>query len=308
MSGFLETPRFPDDLAVWAMGGVGFNTVVSQSASGREQRNILWQYGRGRWDLQNCFRKNGQAADALTVQYLRNFFRYVKGQAYGFRFRDWTDYQDEGYGVLGPLVTSLTTPVVPNGGAGTPQMQMFKQYAAAPFADYRIIQKPDARTALTVLRGGVPMVVGTSAGQYQLDTTTGIVQFTADNSAAITGWTPGASTQFTVGAVPSGWVVGTTVVYITGATGTGASLLNNTAQLITAIAGTTITLGSANTTGLTLSGGTAAKYPQPNEAMTWTGNFDTPVRFATDQFSPQLDVGSGALYGLQTLQLVEIRI
>src|SRR5574337_292563 len=167
MSNFLETPRFPDDLAVWAMGGVCFNTTVVGSTSGREERNILWQFGRGRWDLQNTFRKNGQAADGLTVQYLRNFFRYMKGQAYGFRFRDWTDYQDEGHGILGAPVTSYSHAPAPSGtGTGIPTYQLYKAYAATPLADYRIISKPYAGVVpTTVFRNGVAVVVGTGAGQ-----------------------------------------------------------------------------------------------------------------------------------------------
>ncbi|WP_218926900.1 DUF2460 domain-containing protein [Burkholderia sp. JKS000303] len=43
------------------------------------------------------------------------------------------------------------------------------------------------------------------------------------------------------------------------------------------------------------------------DSLTWTGTFDTPARFATDSFQPQPDIGTGALYGFQTLTLVEIR-
>ncbi|PFH26313.1 DUF2460 domain-containing protein [Burkholderia sp. JKS000303] len=299
---FLETPRFPDDLAYWARGGVCFSTTIAETTSGREQRNILWKFGRGSWDLQNCFRTGDGVQDAYSVQTLRNFFRIVKGQAYGFRFRDFTDYMDEGQGLLG-IQTTFGQDVVPTGaGNGTPTLQLYKKYAAAPLADYRLIAKP---LAVQLQRNGATLVAGSSPGNYSLDTTTGLVTFVADNSAAVTGWTPGATTQFTVASVPSGWTVGK-MLYFTGVTGTGASAVNGVAVAITAVAGTTITLG-VSTTGLTLSGGTAALYPQVTDSLTWTGTFDTPARFATDSFQPQPDIGTGALYGFQTLTLVEIR-
>ncbi|RQZ08896.1 hypothetical protein DF105_00910 [Burkholderia stagnalis] len=300
---FLESPTFPDDLAVWARGGVSYNTNVSGSASGREQRNVVWNFARGQWDLQNCFRTNGGVVDQYSVQQLRNFFRVCKGQAYGFRFKDYTDFLDEGSGLLGAPLTTYTAAVVPSGtGSGVPTYQMFKAYVAAPLADYRVIQKP---RLVAFQRNGAPVTIGSGAGQATLDTTTGLLTFTADSSASVTGWTPGATTAFTVAAVPSGWATGVKL-YFSGVTGDTGGVLNGQAVAITGISGTTVTI-SANTTGMTLSGGTAAKYPQATDSLTWTGTFDTPCRFSTDQFSPQLDVGSGALYGFQTLTIVEIR-
>ncbi|MDN7456601.1 DUF2460 domain-containing protein [Burkholderia cenocepacia] len=300
---FLESPIFPDDLAVWARGGVSFNTTVSGSTSGREQRNILWNVARGQWDLQNCFRTAGGVVDPYSVQTLRNFFRVVKGQAYGFRFKDWTDYLDEGNGLFGAPLTSYSQAVVPSGkGSGIPTYQMFKAYIAAPLADYRVIQKP--RT-VQFFRNGAPVVIGTGAGNAQIDTTTGLLTFVADSSAAATGWTAGATTSFSVSSVPAEWAVGVNL-YFSGVNG-DPGVLNGFAVAITAISGTTVTVG-ANTTGATLSGGTASKFPQAVDTLTWTGTFDTPCRFSTDQFTPQLDVGSGALYGFQTLSIVEVRI
>jgi uncharacterized protein (TIGR02217 family) len=305
MANFLETPRFPDDLAVWARGGVSYNTVVTSSTSGREQRNVLWSFGRGQWDLQNCFRTNGGVADQYSVQTLRNLFRVAKGQAYGFRFRDWTDYQDEGNGLLGLPVSSYSSNPVPSGtGSGVPTYQMFKRYQFSPLADYRIIAKPQA--GCSVYRNGALATVGSGAGQISIDTTTGLVTFVADSAQNVTGWTPGTTTSFTVGSVPAAWVAGK-LLYFSGVTGDTNGAINGQAVAITAVSGTTVTV-NANTAGETLGSGTAAYYPQASESLTWTGTFDTPVRFGTDQFSPQLDTGSGALYGFQSLTVVEIRV
>lgn len=314
MSNFLETPRFPDDLGVWALGGVGYNTVITGSTSGREQRNSLWSFARGQWDLQNCFRTNGGVADPYSIQTLRLFFRVCKGQAYGFRFRDWTDYLDEGGGILGPQLTSYSQPPTPTGnGNGTPTLQMYKRYSAPPLIDYRLIAKPLATYAApngaaaitTIYRNGAVCAQGSGAGQIGLDTTTGLVTWAPDSSEACSAWVAGSTTSFTVPAVPSGWAVGK-LLYFSGVTGDSAGVLNGQAVAISAISGTAVTV-SASTSGDTLSGGTAAFYPQASDTLTWTGAFDTPCRFATDRFAPQLDVGTGALFGFQTLQIIEIR-
>lgn len=304
MASFLETPRFPDDLAVWARGGISYNTTITSSTSGRERRNSLWSYGLGQWDLQNCFRTAGGVADPLSVQTLRNFFRVAKGQAYGFRFRDWTDYTDEGNGTFGAPVSSYSQFTAPSGtGSGVATYQMYKQYVMNPLSDYRIIGKP---LTATIFRNGVACVVGTAAGQVTIDKTTGLVTWAADSSASISAWTAGATTSFTVATVPAGWAVGKTL-YFNGVSGDTNSVVNNKTAVISAISGTTVTV-SANTTGETLTSGQASMYPQPTDTLSWTGTFDTPVRFSTDQFAPQLDVGSGALYGFQTLTIKEIRL
>lgn len=292
MTSFLETPRFPDDLAFWAKGGVNYQTVVVTSTSGREARNSLWTFGRGAWDLQNTVRMPG-AAPNYTVTTIRNFFRVCKGQAYGFRFRDWTDYQDEGNGVLN------TT----GQGNGTPTLQMYKNYVLSPLTDQRLVAKPQPGT-VNVQRNGTNQTSGGSPGNYSLDTTTGLVTWVADSNQNITGWTAGSTTQFTVASVPSGWVNGK-LLYFTGVAGTAASLFNNLAIAITNVSGTTITVG-VNSTGLTFTtNGNAAFYPQTSDSLGWTGNFDTPVRFETDAFDPVM--GTDGLYLFQTLPIIEIR-
>ena len=301
---FLETPRFPDDLARWALGGVNYSTIVVGSTSGRETRNSLWQYGRAQWDLQNVERAEGVAGNQYALQTLRNFFRVCKGQAYGFRMRDWTDYADEGNGVMGLPLASLAAGAAPTGyGSGVPVYQLYKQYVAAPLSDYRAIQKPYP-SGVIVLRNGVqPPTSG--AGGATLDTTTGLVTFNADSSAGI--YTASAASQcvLSLTAIPAGAAVGK-YLYVSGLSGTIGAALNNAAWQIAVVSGSNITL-NVSTTGLTggLSG-EAYMYPQPTDAMTWTGLFDTPCRFATDAFEPQFD--QSGLYSFQTLKIVEIRL
>lgn len=300
---FLETPRFPDDLARWALGGVNYSTIVIGSTSGRETRNSLWQYGRGQWDLQNIERAEGKAGGTYALQTLRNFFRVCKGQAYGFRFRDLTDYSDEGSGIMGLPLASLGSGVPSGHGSGVPVYQLYKSYIAAPLADYRAIQKPYP-SGYALLRNGVA-VPTSGGGAATLDTTTGLVTFNADAFASLSSVTAGSPTVLNASAVPSGAAVGK-LIYVTGVSGAISTAINNQAWSITAITGTQISV-NVSTTGLTGgSGGTVDIYPQASDALTWTGLFDTPCRFATDAFEPVFD--AGGLYSFQSLKIVEIRL
>lgn len=302
---FLENPRFPDDIAFWGQGGPKYNTIVNTSTSGREKRNSLWYYALSTWRINNVSR-----TVAVPVQYniatIRNFFRAMKGQAWGFRFRDWADYQDEGQGIVGQQFSSFSNSnFVPVGaGTGYPTTQMYKVYAETPFYDYRVIQKPYNGGGLNVQRNGANVVQGTGAGQCVIDTTTGNVNWTADQSATVTGATAGATTQVTLSAALSLAVVGK-LLYLNVTGGTLGAALTGQAWQITAVSGTTYTL-AANTTGLTGTvTGTAGMYPQPSDVLQWTGMFDVPCRFNTDFFD--LAFNSGGLADLN-LEIMEIRI
>jgi uncharacterized protein (TIGR02217 family) len=301
---FLETPRFPDDLARWALGGVNYSTIVIGSTSGRETRNSLWQYGRAQWDLQNVERAEGVAGNAYVLQTLRNFFRVCKGQAYGFRMRDYTDYSDEGNGIMGLPVSLLAPGAAPTShGAGVGVYQLYKQYVASPLSDYRVIQKP-LPGSVTIKRNG-STVPGSGAGSASLDTTTGLVTFTADSSASISSASAATNCVLTFSAIPSGAAVGKSV-YVSGVSGTIGTAINGAAWSIVGATSTTLTL-AANTAGLAGgTGGTASMFPQGTDALTWTGLFDTPCRFATDAFEPVFD--AGGLYTFQTLKIVEVRL
>ena len=70
-----------------------------------------------------------------------------------------------------------------------------------------------------------------------------------------------------------------------GLVGTLGAVLNGRAWPITAVSGASYTI-AVNSTGLTGGGGGSAyRYPQPTDALTWVGEFDVPVRFASDRFS-----------------------
>ena len=158
-------------------------------------------------------------------------------------------------------------------------------------------------------RSAVAVTFGVAAGNISLDTTTGIVTFVADGSQPCASHSVGASHQFTT-TLDLALVVGQKV-YLSGITGTAASVLNGIAHTITAKSGAgpfTFTIGTT-TTGLTASGGTAFAYPQAAEALTWAGQFDVPVRFDHDNLLWTIvDRSAGEyVYQAEQLRMVELR-
>jgi uncharacterized protein (TIGR02217 family) len=158
MNGFHEV-RFPDAVARGATGGPEYATQVVTLASGFEERNRRWAQARGRWDISTGIRTREQMAEVVA------FFRARGGRAYGFRFKDWSDFE----AADAPL-TVTDQPTV---------WQLAKPYESGPFDESRIIAKPVAGTV--VLRvGGVVQVEGVD---YTLDHTTGRVTFTVSPTA-----------------------------------------------------------------------------------------------------------------------------
>lgn len=176
---FLESPRFPDEIAAWAIGGRGFSTTVVETYGGNEFRNAAWSYARGAWEVRNEALRMGNPLSPYSMQALRTLYRVAMGQLNAFRFKDYQDYLDEGGGVLG--TTGLAV-------ASTKVYQMFKNYTLAPLAYQGIVQKPVAGTISVFDNGSL-------TAAYTLDTTTGIVTF---NSQPTVGHTLTWTGQFDV--------------------------------------------------------------------------------------------------------------
>ncbi|NCC03452.1 MAG: TIGR02217 family protein [Proteobacteria bacterium] len=145
--------RFPDDIAYGATGGPAYSTSVVVTASGYEQRNMNWSAARGSWDVSSGLKKPSQL-DLLIA-----FFRARKGKAYGFRFKDWTDYKATGQ-LLG------------TGDGATKTFQLVKTYASGAGSETRTITKPVLGTVVPYL-GGVKQTSG-----WSINTATGVLTFT----------------------------------------------------------------------------------------------------------------------------------
>lgn len=158
---FLETPRFPDRIALGALGGPGYRTEIVVTDGGYERRDGVWSAARAVYELAQVPRTAAEVAELLA------FFRAVRGRLHGFRFQDPADY----------LVTTADGVLGTGVGDGTAgPYQMRKLYAAGALSEARDISKPVA-TGLHVYVAGVERPQGGGAGQCSIDTTTGRVTF-----------------------------------------------------------------------------------------------------------------------------------
>ena len=160
MSGFHEV-RIPLDISFGAGGGPVFSTAVAEMSSGFEQRNREWADARLTFDVGSGIRSE----DDLAL--LISFFRGRAGRAYGFRFRDWTDYKS----CLPSGEVSPTDQVIGVGDGEETDFQVVKIYQSGDYAQARTIAKPVAGT-VRVAVDGEEMAEG-----WDLDETTGILSF-----------------------------------------------------------------------------------------------------------------------------------
>lgn len=130
---FNESAVFPRKIAFGAQVGPEYQTTVVIVNSGYESRNADWQSARLKFDVgMRPMRKVD--TDALIA-----FFRSVKGRAYGFRFRDWSDYKvADGEGIVVPVL-----------GGG---FRLAKKYTSGDMTEIRPISKPV--TGTVILSGG----------------------------------------------------------------------------------------------------------------------------------------------------------
>lgn len=288
---FIESPRFPDEVSAWMQGGEEFLTDIVMVNSGAEQRNMVWSNPLRRYSLSNGMRTiaNAQATKA--------FFRAVGGRANGFRVKDIFDFDaDHTTGILG---TGL--------GTGLPTYQLAKNYVSGSVTSTANIVKPVAGT-VSIKRGGATANFGSGAGQWALDTTTGIATVVADATANASSITANTTTTVVLASNPGSLVAGQKL-HLSGFAGANASAVNDLAHTINSVAGTgpfTFVLAT-NTSGMTitLGSGVGKKYPQASETLTWAGEFDIPVRFDVDWL--QIGLDPGGLLNWSQANLVELR-
>lgn len=158
---FIESPRFPDDIAEGSSGGPGWNTNVFESQDGTEVRNQVWEVVRHQYDVSYGIR------DKSAMDAVRAFFFDVRGRAYGFRFKDWGDYQLDAEPIGTGDGTNLVFRIIKTYGANNPYV--------------RRIFKPVDGTIVVYVDGVVE-----SEANYSVDTTTGTITFGAGHAPADT--------------------------------------------------------------------------------------------------------------------------
>lgn len=150
----LHDVRLPEDIEVGARGGPVFKTTIIAMSSGQETRNIDWARQKMKWDVSYGISSLDDLED------LRDFFYARRGAGYGFKFKDWTDYEIE-LGIIG------------TGDATEDEFQIVKVYeSSGPLPFSRKITRPVASTVKVYLDG----VLQTLTTDYTLDTG-GIINF-----------------------------------------------------------------------------------------------------------------------------------
>lgn len=140
---------FPEDIAVGAVGGPGFNTTIVSTSSGIERRNVNWEQAKGRWNVSFGVKTDQQMRDLIS------FFRARFGNAFAFRFKDYIDFQ------------AIDQPLVSLGGD---QYQLSKIYGSGIYTYQRDITKPVSGT-VQIYSNGSPI-------SASIDHLTGIVTTT----------------------------------------------------------------------------------------------------------------------------------
>lgn len=147
-----EDVRFPADISYGSSGGPEYSTDVVATFSGHEQRNVNWQQARARYNVAHGVKTQAQLNELLA------FFRARKGRAYGFRFKDWSDYRAQNM-QLGQADGEKTA------------FALVKTYASGNVEEVRRIHKPVADT-VAVYVDSVLQAAGVT-----VDAATGTVHF-----------------------------------------------------------------------------------------------------------------------------------
>lgn len=180
--GFLELQLDPN-ISYGATGGLSFNTLVVGNPSRIETR--FQQQNRGYWKLTISLNDKSKT----QMQAIQDHFEAVRGKTYGWRFRNKRNYIANNEPV--PLLTGTT-------------MQLRKTRTVAGVTTVELIRKPDMTLPITIQKNGTDFP---AAGNWTLDTTTGIVTFTTDQTGSTFTWSGehDMAARFDVDDFGAGW-------------------------------------------------------------------------------------------------------
>lgn len=152
--------RFPAPLSVGSSGGPERRTEIVTLRNGFEERNAPWAHSRRRYDAGLGVRSLDDLAEVIA------FFEARRGQLYGFRWKDWTDFKS-----CRPSRTpSRLDQKLGLGDGAKREFALVKVYASGGAEYLRPITKPVQGTVLVALGG-----VATEA--VSVDHTTGMLRF-----------------------------------------------------------------------------------------------------------------------------------
>jgi uncharacterized protein (TIGR02217 family) len=129
--GFHEV-RFPVALSFGSSGGPERRTEIVTLTNGYEERNTPWEHSRRRYDAGIGLRSLADLDAVIT------FFEARRGQLYGFRWKDWSDWTS-GVPGEGPGVGDQQ---IGTGDGATRVFQLSKTYEDTAGSYRRPIRKP----------------------------------------------------------------------------------------------------------------------------------------------------------------------
>ncbi len=152
--------RFPTDISFGSSGGPEYSTDVVVLSSGFESRNANWQTSRARYNIAHGVKNESQLAALIA------FFRARKGKAYGFRFKDWSDFK----GVAQNIGI---------GNASQTSFQIVKNYNSGSSSYIRKINK--------IVSGSVNVYLNSvlQTSGYSVNNNTGVITFTAAPASGV---------------------------------------------------------------------------------------------------------------------------
>lgn len=174
MSASFHDIQFPPDISVGAVGGPEFKTTILTLGSGEEKRNIEWSMTRGQYNVGTGIRRR------VDFEEFQQFFYARYGRAYGFRFKDWSDYFVEAQS----FTVGVDNDTGPGGEVellgGNTQFQLYKRYQSGAFVFIRPLLKPvlaSAEGTREIKVNGVVIPESAGGSHYNIDYTTGLLTF-----------------------------------------------------------------------------------------------------------------------------------
>ena len=152
--------RFPANLSFGSVGGPERRTEVVALSNGFEERNTPWAHARRRYDAGVSLRSLDDIADLIA------FFEARRGQLFGFRWKDWSDFKS-----CAPSgKPRFRDQRIGTGDGETTVFSLSKTYASGEHSYTRPVSKPVEGTVLVGVSNeelvqGVHFEVAHASGQ-----------------------------------------------------------------------------------------------------------------------------------------------
>jgi len=155
--------RFPANLSFGSVGGPERRTEIVTLANGFEERNTPWAHSRRRYDAGVSLRSLDDVGALIA------FYEARRGQLFGFRWKDWSDFRS----CLPSKVPSALDQAIGLGDGERLNFTLSKTYQSGEQSYTRPIVKPVLGTVLVAIDGD-PKV---ETLEFSVDITTGVITF-----------------------------------------------------------------------------------------------------------------------------------